>query len=67
MLDVRFYNISMYLFNKNIFEYAEIAPSGLKCTILHIESHSSKYVQNTYPLHVTLMHKIDNCNVYVML
>ena len=38
--EVRFCNIFMYLYNKNILEYAQIARSGPKSMILYIESHS---------------------------
>ena len=33
----------MYLYNKNILEYAQIARSGPKYMILDIEGHSNKY------------------------
>ena len=36
------YNISMYLYNKNILEYAHIARNGTESKILHIEGHSIK-------------------------
>ena len=32
-----FYNISMYLYNKNVLEYAQIAQSGPKSMIRNIE------------------------------
>ena len=38
-----FFEISMYLFNKNILEYAQISRSGLKSMILDIEGHSRGY------------------------
>ena len=41
-----FHNIFMYLYNKNIIEYAQIARNGPKAMIIDIEGHSS-----FYPLH----------------
>ena len=40
-MEEAFYNISMYLYNKNILEYAQIARSGSKSMILTIESSSN--------------------------
>ena len=37
-----FYNISMYLNNKDILKYAQIAQNGTESKISYIESHSSK-------------------------
>ena len=42
-MDEAFYNISMYLYNKNILKYAQIARSGPKSMILDIEGLSNKY------------------------
>ena len=41
--DERFYNIFMYLYNKNILEYDQIAQSEPKSMILNIEGLSSVY------------------------
>ena len=41
--DEAFYNISMYLYNKNVLEYAQIARSGPKSMIRNIEGSSSTY------------------------
>ena len=38
--EVPFYNIFMYLYNKNILEYARIAQSEAKSMILNIEGRS---------------------------
>ena len=43
-MEEAFYNISMYLYYKNFLKYAQITRSGPKSRILHIESHSTKYV-----------------------
>ena len=40
--EVRFYNIFMYLYNKNILEYAQISRSGPKSMFPNIEGRSSK-------------------------
>ena len=40
-MEEAFYNISVYLSNKNYLEYAQIARSEPKSMILNIESHSS--------------------------
>ena len=42
-MEEAFYNISMYLYNKNILEYAQIAWNGTVSKIPYIESHSSKH------------------------
>ena len=39
-----FYNISLYSYNKNILEYAQIAWNGTESKIPYIESHSDIYV-----------------------
>ena len=39
-----FYNISMYLYNKNVLEYAEIVLSGPKSMIRNIEGRSNKNI-----------------------
>ena len=36
-----FYNIYMYLYNKNVLGYAQIARSGPKSMIRNIEGHSN--------------------------
>ena len=41
--EVPFYNIFMYLYNKNILEYAEIVGSEPKSMILNIEGHANLY------------------------
>ena len=41
-MEEAFYNISMYLYNKNALEYAQIARSGPKSMILTIEGSSTK-------------------------
>ena len=38
--EVRFYNIFMYLYNKNVLEYAQVARSEPKSMIPNIECHS---------------------------
>ena len=43
-IEEAFYNISMYLYNKNILEYAEIARNGTESKIPYIESHSITYI-----------------------
>ena len=40
--EVPFNNIFMYLYNKNILEYAQIAQSEPKSMIHNIEGHSNK-------------------------
>ena len=42
-MDEAFYNLFMYLYNKNVLEYAQIAQSGLKSMILDIEGLSISY------------------------
>ena len=42
-MEEAFYNISMYLYNKNVLEYAQIALSGPKSMIRDIEGHSSMF------------------------
>ena len=41
-MEEAFYNIYMYLYNKNVFEYAQIARSGPKSMIRNIEGSSNK-------------------------
>ena len=41
--DEAFYNISMYLYNKNVLEYAQIARNETESKIPYIEGCSSKY------------------------
>ena len=43
-MEEAFYNISMYLYNKNVLEYAQIARSGPKSMILTIEGSSKETV-----------------------
>ena len=50
-MEEAFYNISMYLYNKNILEYAPIARSGPKSMIRDIEGLST-----TYPSHCAMVH-----------
>ena len=40
-MEEAFYNISMYLYNKNVLEYAQIARSGPKSMIRNIEGCSN--------------------------
>ena len=40
-MEEAFYNISMYLYNKNVLEYAQIARSGPKSMIRDIEGLSN--------------------------
>ena len=42
-MEEAFYNIYMYLYNKNVLEYAQIARSGPKSMIRNIEGRSTKY------------------------
>ena len=42
---MRIYNISMYLYNKNILEYVEIVGSEPKSLILNIEGRSNKFIE----------------------
>ena len=42
-MDEAFYNLFMYLYNKNVLEYAQIARSGPKSMIRNIEGHSIIY------------------------
>ena len=44
-MEEAFYNISMYLYNKNVLEYAQIARSGPKSMIRNIEGSSTKYIR----------------------
>ena len=43
-MEEAFYKISLYLYNKNVLEYAQIARSGPKSMIRNIEGRSSVYV-----------------------
>ena len=40
-MEEAFYNISMYLYNKNVLENVEIAQSGPKCMVRDIEGLSN--------------------------
>ena len=40
-MEEAFYNIYMYLYNKNVLEYAQIAGSGPKSMICNIEGSST--------------------------
>ena len=42
-MEEAFYNISMYLYNKNVLEYAQIARSGPKSMIRNIEGSSNRH------------------------
>ena len=42
-MEEAFYNISMYLYNKNVLEYAQITRSGPKSTIRNIEGRFNIY------------------------
>ena len=42
-MEEAFYNISMYLYNKNILEYAQISQSEPKSMIIDIEGLSNNY------------------------
>ena len=42
-MEEAFYNISMYLYNKNILEYAQIVWNGTESKIPYIESHSNTH------------------------
>ena len=44
-MEEEFYNIFMYLYNKNILEYAEISRSGYKSMIHGIEGLSNNFVK----------------------
>ena len=48
-MEEAFYNISIYLYNKNVLEYAQIARSGPKSMIRNIEGRSNIY-DNTYTI-----------------
>ena len=41
-MEEAFYNISLYLYNKNVLEYAQIARSGPKSMICNIEGRSNE-------------------------
>ena len=43
-MEEAFYNISIYLYNKNVLKYAQIALSGPKSMIRDIEGLSSIYL-----------------------
>ena len=43
-MEEAFYNISMYLCDKNVLEYAQIAQSGPKSMIRDIEGLSNRYI-----------------------
>ena len=55
-MDEAFYNLFMYLYNKNVLEYAEIARSGPKSMIRDIEGLSNNYRTN-------LVNFVPNCTV----
>ena len=46
-MEEAFYNISMYLYNKNVLEYSQIARSGPKSMIRNIEGSSSVLSRET--------------------
>ena len=48
-MEEAFYNIYMYLYNKNVLEYAQIARSGPKSTIRNIEGNSNVYLTLSTP------------------
>ena len=43
-MEEAFYNIYMYLYNKNVLEYAQIAQSGPKSMIRNIEGNPSTVI-----------------------
>ena len=43
-MEEAFYNISMYLYNKNVLEYAQIARSGPKSMLRNIEDRSRIFI-----------------------
>ena len=47
-MEEAFYNISMYLYNKNVLEYAQIARSGPKSMIRNIEGSSTLYLMSVH-------------------
>ena len=47
-MDGVFYNLFMYLYNKNVLEYAQIARSGPKSMIRDIEGLSTNYEPRTF-------------------
>ena len=55
-MEEAFYNIYMYLYNKNVLEYAQIARSGPKYMIRDIEGLSNMYV--------TILHRLNNSKEY---
>ena len=50
-----FFNISMYLYNKNVLEYAQIARSGPKSMIRNIEGRSTSFVTGDISKHHSTM------------
>ena len=59
-MEERFYNISMYLYNKNILDYDQFARSGPKSMIRDIEGLSNIYcavIDMT-----SLLHRLANHN-----
>ena len=48
-MEEAFYKICIYVYNKNIKEYAKIARSGPKSIIRDIEGLSIKYIQSFAP------------------
>ena len=56
--EVGFYNILMYLYNKNFLEYAQIAQSKPKSMILNIEGHSNYYMVNKVLVQIPLLNSL---------
>ena len=42
-MTVTFYNISMYFYNKNVLEYAQIVQNGMESKIPYVESNFTVY------------------------
>ena len=56
-MDEAFYNLFMYLYNKNVLEYAQIARSGPKSMIRDIEGLSNIY---SFYLGMFILREITN-------
>ena len=61
--DEAFYNISMYLYNKNVLEYAQIARNETESKIPYIEGCSNKYPSNISHIlsKVLMILKVSQC------
>ena len=57
-MEAKSYCFNMYLYNKNIFEYAQILEGSGRFMIFHIEGHSTIYIFTIFYTHSTRVFKV---------